>query len=88
MQFNLILGVVWAKYGLWTSKTLSPEDNLQRGQWIIFGAWPETLKRISHFVWDSFKVTKKKDGVSKTWDEPYHLGRGSGRYIVANSGVI
>jgi hypothetical protein len=49
---NLILGVAWAKYGLWSSKTLSAEDNLKRGQWIIFGAWPETLKRISHLVWD------------------------------------
>jgi len=47
--FNLMVGVVWAKYGLWTSKTLSAEENLKRGQWIIFGAWPETLKRILSF---------------------------------------
>ena len=49
LLFNLTVGVVWAKYGLWTSETLSAEENLKRGQWIIFGAWPETLKRILSF---------------------------------------
>ena len=30
---------------------MSAEDNLKRGEWIIFGAWPETLKCISLDVW-------------------------------------
>lgn len=42
---SLKIGVIWAKYGLWCSKSLSPEDNIQRGDWIIFGTWPKTLKR-------------------------------------------
>ena len=41
----LILGVIWAKYGLWRSKSLSREDNLLKGEWIIFGTWPDNLKR-------------------------------------------
>lgn len=43
----LIAGVIWAKYGLWCSKSLSPEDNLKRGEWMVFGTWPETLKCIT-----------------------------------------
>ncbi len=48
---SLILGVIWAKYGLWCSKSLSAEDNLKRGEWIIFGAWPETLKCSRLLEW-------------------------------------
>jgi len=41
------IGVIWAKYGLWWRKALSQEDNLKRGEWVIWGVWPENLKRIS-----------------------------------------
>lgn len=40
----LIPGVIWGKYGLWVSESLSEEDNLMRGQWLVFGTWPADLK--------------------------------------------
>jgi hypothetical protein len=43
---RLISGVIWGKYGLWVSERLSEEDNLMRGQWLIFGTWPADLKCI------------------------------------------
>jgi hypothetical protein len=72
--------VIWAKYGLWCSKSLSAEDNFKRGQWIVFGTWPETLKRIAPYFPRLISVTTKKDGVMNNWKEPYHAGRGVGRY--------
>jgi hypothetical protein len=38
------IGVVWAKHGLWTSESLSVDDNLRRGQWLVFGVCPESTK--------------------------------------------
>ena len=39
------LGVIWAKYGLWWRKALSQEENMKKGEWVIWGVWPENLKR-------------------------------------------
>jgi len=69
-------GVIWAKYGLWPSETLSAEDNVRRGQWIIFGVWPDTIK---------YSLNKHKE-VMKTWSEPYHLGLGRNTPLGDGSG--
>jgi hypothetical protein len=49
----LTVGIIWAKYGLWISKSLSEEDNLRRGQWVVFGVWPDSHKRRSDVVLNS-----------------------------------
>jgi|SRR5579859_6458283 len=46
-------GLIWGKYGLWKSSKLSEEENLQRGEWLIFGAWPESLRCTSLFRFNS-----------------------------------
>ena len=46
LEIQLSVGVVWAKYALWVTERLSDEDNLKRGQWMVFGTWPKNLKCI------------------------------------------
>ena len=46
LEVQLSIGVMWAKYALWVTERLSDEDNLNRGQWMVFGTWPNNLKCI------------------------------------------
>lgn len=42
-----MVGVIWAKYGLWCKKALTLDENIKAGQWIVFATWPDDLRRIS-----------------------------------------
>jgi hypothetical protein len=80
----LKIGVIWGKYGLWWRKALSEEDNLMKGEWIVWGTWPEALKCNYATDWRLTAVSGKKDGLLNDWQEPYHLGRGTGRWSVSS----
>jgi hypothetical protein len=64
---------------------LSEEDNLKRGEWIVFGVWPDTLKCISLLSQVMVAVSSKKNPVITDWREPYHSGRGGGRWGTTNA---
>ena len=76
-----MVGVIWAKYGLWCKKALSLDDNIKAGQWIVFTTVPDDLRRkMSRLLSLLIEVNAKKDSIMDDWKEPYHLGRGTGRF--------
>ena len=75
--------MIWAKYGLWCKKALTLDENIKAGQWIVFTTIPDDLRcKMSPSFSLLIQVNSKRDGIMDDWKEPYHLGRGSGRYAV------
>jgi hypothetical protein len=83
-----VVGVIWAKYGLWCKKALSLDENITAGQWIVFATVPDDLRRkMSRVLSLLTEVNAKKDSIMDDWKEPYHLGRGTGRFSTSISGA-